>query len=121
VENDRRALDVVRANAAAVGLPGAAVHAGDVSRVASSAPPRDAQAPYDLVFADPPYDLADPVLDAVLAGLAEHGWLAEGALVLVERPRRRSATTWPDGYEPDRERTYGETVVRSALWYGRDA
>ncbi len=41
--------------------------------------------------------------------------------MLVERPRRRSATTWPDGFEPGKERTYGETVVRSALWYGRDA
>jgi len=57
----------------------------------------------------------------VLAGLAGHRWLADGALVLVERARRGSALTWPDGYEPERDRTYGETLVRSALWYGRDA
>lgn len=121
VESDRRALDVVRANVASVGLPGAVVLGADVSRLTGAAPPPGALAPYDLVFADPPYDTADDVLDAVLAGLAEHGWLADGALVLLERPRRRTVTTWPEGYEVDRERTYGETVVRSARWYGRDA
>jgi 16S rRNA (guanine966-N2)-methyltransferase len=121
VESDRKARDVVCANVATVGLPGAVVIGNDVSRVTSAAPPPGAQPPYDLVFADPPYDLDDASLDAVIAGLAQHGWLGEGSLVLVERPRRRSATTWPDGFEPGRERTYGETVVRSALWYGRDA
>ena len=121
VESDRKALEVVRANIATVGLPGAVVIGADVSRITSSSPPPGAQAPYDLVFADPPYDLDDAALDAVIAGLAQHGWLADGSLVLVERPRRRSVTSWPDGFEPRRERTYGETVVRSALWYGRDA
>jgi hypothetical protein len=28
---------------------------------------------------------------------------------------------WPDGYDADKDRRYGETLVRSALWYGRDA
>jgi 16S rRNA (guanine966-N2)-methyltransferase len=121
VESDRKALDVVRANVASVGLPGAAVLGGDVSRITAAAPPPVAHAPYDLVFADPPYDLPDATLDAVVAGLAEHGWLGEGALVLLERPRRRTATTWPDGFEVGKERTYGETVVRAALWYGREA
>jgi hypothetical protein len=43
--------------------------------------------------------------------------------VVVERARPRRGVTfaWPDGYEPGKERTYGETVLRTALWYGRDA
>ncbi|CAB4847278.1 unannotated protein [freshwater metagenome] len=119
VERDRGALEVLRANIAAVGLPGGVVVDDDVTRMASTAPSPSASGPYDLVFADPPYELESAVLEEVLAGLGEHGWLAEGALVLIERSRRRDGVTWPDGFDPDRDRTYGETVVRSAIWYGR--
>jgi 16S rRNA (guanine966-N2)-methyltransferase len=71
------------------------------------------------VYVDPPYDLPAAEVESVLAGLAT-GWLAEGALVLVERSRRDADLAWPPGYEPERTRTYGETVVLGALWYGRD-
>ena len=121
VERDRRALDVLRANVATLALPGAVVLASDVATLVLHEPPATASPPYDLAFLDPPYDVPDADVESVLAGLAGHGWLADGALVLVERARRRSALTWPDGYEVDRDRIYGETLVRSALWYGRDA
>ena len=121
VERDRRALDVLRANAATLALPGAVVLASDVASLVLHEAPTTARPPYDLAFLDPPYDVPDAHVESVLAGLADHGWLAEGALVLVERARRGSALTWPDGYEVDRDRIYGETLVRSALWYGRDA
>lgn len=121
VERDRRALEVLRANVGVVGLPGAVALGGDVVALTGHAPPASAAPPYDLVFLDPPYDRPDAEVVAVLAGLADHGWLADGALVLVERARRGDALRWPEGYEPDRDRTYGETVVRAALWYGRDA
>jgi len=119
VERDRAALEVLRANIAAVGLAGGVVVDADVTRLVSTGPAPSAMGPYDLVFADPPYELDSGVLEGVLSGLAAHGWLAEGALVLIERSRRRDRVTWPEGYEPDRDRTYGETVVRSAIWYGR--
>ncbi len=121
VERDRTAVTVIRANVDAVGLPGAVVIAQDVSRVTSGAPPSAASAPYDVVYVDPPYDVPDDTVEAVLEGLATHGWLAESALVLVERARRTAAFVWPEGYDVDRDRTYGDTMVRSALWYGRDA
>ena len=121
VERDQRAQVVLRANAATVGIAGAVVIGGDVSSLTSAVPPSLAKPPYDLVFADPPYEVDAATVEAVLTGLAEHGWLADGALVLVERPRRRGAFDWPQGFEPDRDRRYGETLVHSGLWYGRDA
>lgn len=123
VDKDRKAVATLTANVETVGIPGAVVLADDVVRLTGSAPPPRARAPYDLVFADPPYDVADDVVEQVLAGLAANGWLADGSLVVVERarPRRGAMFSWPDGYEPGRERTYGETVLRTALWYGRDA
>jgi 16S rRNA (guanine966-N2)-methyltransferase len=118
VERDRAALAVLRANVASLGLAGAEVLGADVARVVAGAPVGPA---YDLVFADPPYELADGDLERVLTDLAAHGWLADGALVLVERARRGDTLDWPEGYRVDRDRSYGETVVRSALWYVRDA
>lgn len=121
VERDRRALDVVRSNVAAVGLPNAVVLGGDVGSLTGFAPPPTAVPPYDVAFLDPPYDLADDVVERVLTGLADHGWLADGSLVVVERARRGSGFAWPAGYTPLRDRDYGDTRVRTALWYGRDA
>ena len=81
VEKDRAALEVVRANIAAVRLDGAVVVSGDVTSLTSHAPPTQAAAPYDVVVADPPYSLDDVVVEGVLQGLATHGWLDEGSLV----------------------------------------
>lgn len=123
VDRDRTAVATLTANVATVGIPGAVVLGADVVRLTGSAPPPAARTPYDLVFADPPYDVADDVVEQVLAGLAAHGWLADGALVVVERarPRRGEMFAWPEGYEPERDRKYGETLLRTALWYGREA
>jgi 16S rRNA (guanine966-N2)-methyltransferase len=123
VERDRAALATLRANVSTVGVAGAVVVADDVVRLVSAVPPPSAQPPYDLVFADPPYDVPDATVEEVLVGLDAHGWLAEGAVVVVERakPRRGAAFAWPEGYEARPDRQYGETVLRTALWYGRGA
>ena len=69
---------------------------------------------YDVVFADPPYALADAEVARVLSLLAERDWLAPGALVIVERATRSGPVSWPDGFVPDRARRYGEAT----FWYG---
>ena len=123
VEKDRKALEVVKANIATVGLPNAVALGADVTSLTSLVPPTTARAPYDVAFLDPPYDVPDEVVEGVLAGLADHGWLGDGSLVVVERekPRRGDGFSWPDGFEPARDKDYGGTRVRSALWYGRGA
>ena len=72
---------------------------------------------YDVAFLDPPYTTAADSVRAVLADLSQHGWLAPGAFVVVERASRDAAWTWPDGFVADRDRRYGE----GTLWYGRAA
>ena len=69
---------------------------------------------YDVVFADPPYALADTAVSQVLSLLTGQGWLAPGALVIVERATRSGPLNWPDGFVPDRSRRYGEAT----FWYG---
>lgn len=113
VERSRRAVDVIRRNIVAVGLGSVEVLMADVERLAAQDP---RGAPADLVLADPPYDLPSTVLHQALVGLAEAGWMAPEALVVVERPGGEAAA-WPVGFEAIRERRYGDT----ALWFGRRA
>jgi 16S rRNA (guanine966-N2)-methyltransferase len=68
--------------------------------------------PLDLVFLDPPYDLGSAELSQNLAALVP--LLAEDAVVVVERSSRSAPLDWPDGLEPFRDRTYGETAVTLA-------
>jgi 16S rRNA (guanine966-N2)-methyltransferase len=71
--------------------------------------------PYDVVFADPPYAVTDAELAEMLRALVGNGWLAAGAVVVLERPTRGGPLTWVDGVTAERSRRYGETT----LWYGR--
>jgi 16S rRNA (guanine966-N2)-methyltransferase len=114
VESDARAATTIRTNATAVGLVGAHVRGERVELVVARGAP---DAPYDVVFLDPPYDVADDDLRAVVADLLEGAWLSQGALVIVERASRGGEWRWPPGIAPDRSRRYGEAT----LWYGRAA
>jgi 16S rRNA (guanine966-N2)-methyltransferase len=111
VEQGARAVRVIRENIEAIGLPGAVLVADRVERMLARGPGGDR---YDIVFADPPYALADAAVRRVLDLLAGGGWLAPGALVIVERATRSGPVSWPDGYTPDRDRRYGEAT----FWYG---
>ena len=110
VESDARAAAVIKANVGAVALPGAAVAVDRVERLLGRPPDGDR---YDLVFADPPYAVTDEAVARVLIQLG-HGWLAAGALVVVERATRSGALDWPPGYAAGKSRRYGEAT----FWYG---
>ena len=113
VESGGGVLPVLRANLAAVGLPGGRVQAGSVPTVVAGT----ASERFDLVLADPPYATpADEVLD-VLGSLVRGGWLAPDAVVVVERGRRDEPWEWPTPLTGLRDRRYGEAVLR----YGRSS
>lgn len=111
VEQDRRAGATIAANITAVGLAGARVRVAGVGAVVATA----ADEPYDVVFADPPYDLSSQRLADLLRALRENGWLAADGMAVVERATRDRAFEWPAGYGADRTRAYGE----GTLWYAR--
>ena len=110
VEQDRRTAALITRNAATLGFSRARVVAASVASVLAAPP----AAPFDVVFSDPPYPMSDAEVADDLAALVAHGWLVPGALVIVERPSKRSSVTWPAGIEEDRTKRYGETT----LWYG---
>lgn len=112
VEKDRRTAQLVVANARDLGLSAARVVGGTVRSTLAGRP----EAAYDLVLSDPPYPLPDEEVDADLRALVEHGWLADEAMVVVERSRRSPEPGWPDGFGSTRRRKYGETTLWSAVW-----
>ncbi|PZE73697.1 16S rRNA (guanine(966)-N(2))-methyltransferase RsmD [Curtobacterium sp. MCBD17_019] len=67
---------------------------------------------FDLVFIDPPYEVNEDEIQAVLAALVPR--LGPEALVVVERSTRSPQPTWPDGLQAWSKRTYGDTVAWEA-------
>jgi 16S rRNA (guanine966-N2)-methyltransferase len=113
VEADPRVARILRENIRTLGTATAAgVVTGKVGQVLAAGNPA---APYDVVFADPPYAVPDEEITAMLAALAGGGWLAADAVVVVERSSRSGPVEWVAGLTADRSRRYGETT----LWYGR--
>ena len=113
VESDGKAARTIRDNIVALRVGNAArLVTGKVSQVLA-APPEGG--PYDVVFADPPYAVAEDEMLDLQQDLLVNGWLAPDAVVVLERASRGDPLTWVDGITADRSRRYGETT----LWYGR--
>lgn len=112
VEFDAKASAVCQRNADLVnGVLGRKAVTVHRSRVESFLERTGAGTLWDLVFLDPPYPLDEPGLATVLAMLQP--FLAEGAVVVVERSARTPEPAWPEGMERFAERKYGET----RLWF----
>lgn len=111
VDSARAAVQACQRNARALGLRGVrAVGAKAASYLAGSA-----GAPIDLVLLDPPYDMGQADLEAILTPLVrdQDPWLAPGSVVVVERSSRTPEPTWPPGLGRFSSKRYGETL----LWF----
>lgn len=110
VESDPRSAAVITRNIAALGLSGATVRRGTVTAIVSA----DAQAPVDLVLADPPYGVEAVEIESVLAALVTHRWARAGTVAVVERATSSAPLDWPAGWRPWKPRRYGDTRLELA-------
>lgn len=106
VEADRRTAQLSSRNASDLGLV-VEVRTGRVEQLTR----QPAARAFDVVFADPPYDVPTETIDALLGDLVQQGWLAPDGLAIIERSRRTPTVTWPAGFTEHWERSYGETVL----------
>lgn len=64
--------------------------------------------PFDLIFADPPYDKG--LGEAALAGIARDGWIAPEATIVLEEAVDANIAL-PDGYRLEDRRIYGAAAM----------
>lgn len=112
VESNPKAVRSARANITALRV---APQIRLVTASVATALAAGADQPYDVVFADPPYDLPDAQVTAVQRALLDGGWLTPGGIVVIERSSRSAPLHWVEPVTEIRTRRYGETT----LWYGR--
>ncbi|GAA2578648.1 16S rRNA (guanine(966)-N(2))-methyltransferase RsmD [Microbacterium binotii] len=112
VEHNAKAAAVVRRNAEVIARATGATARAHRSTVTAFL--RQGASAYDLVFLDPPYDIADEDLTEALALLRP--LLTDDALVVVERAKRSAEPEWERAdLEQVRERRHGDT----ALWWAQ--
>ena len=108
VEEDAEARGLIRQNVEAFGLTGCtriyrrdAVALGEVG----------SRGPFTLAFLDPPYGKG--LGERAIASAAAGGWLAPGALIVLEE-RAGTAIAWPEGCHVFDTRGWGDTEVHFA-------
>ena len=106
IERDPRTAQLCRRNADALGLA-VDVVVSSVEQVLKKPPVH----PFDIVFADPPYELDTAIVSAQMEQLVANSWVDRGALIVVERSRRTPQLVWPDTAAKRWSRAYGETIL----------
>jgi 16S rRNA (guanine966-N2)-methyltransferase len=110
IERDSRAAETIKANANQLKITNLRTISMDVSVALNSG----AQfGKFDLVFLDPPYALADEVISVELELLTQD-WLADGAMLVVERDKKSNFKV-PDSIQEFGRKVYGDT----SIWYGQ--
>jgi 16S rRNA (guanine966-N2)-methyltransferase len=107
VERAQPAIRAIRDNLARTRLAGRAA----IRSVSASRSLRAGREPFDLVLADPPYDLADADLFALLDRIARLGLLAPDARVVITRRARSYSGVIPIHFALDKRLEYGDTLV----------
>jgi 16S rRNA (guanine966-N2)-methyltransferase len=103
VDKDRDALALARRNAAALDLMGRAdFRLADLTR-----PPQSGRQ-FDLILLDPPY--GQGLAGDALSALAAAGWLATGAVAVIEADRAQPDAI-PEGFALLDSRDYGRTRI----------
>lgn len=66
---------------------------------------------FEVVFLDPPYAMDGGRLEALLAEIAAQDAVEPGGTVVLTRPIKSSTPVIPLNWRPDRELSYGDSVV----------
>ena len=110
VETDDQARGAIRDNIEALSLFGQTrIHRRDATDLGPR--PSSAGPPFDLAFLDPPYRKG--LAERAMQEIAKHEWVADGALLVVERAADEPPLSVP-GFETLDERRYGAAKVTFA-------
>ena len=105
VDDHAESRALIRRNVETLALTGVTrIFRRDATRLG----PAERMGPFDLVFADPPYGKG--LAERALASAQEGGWLAPGAVVVVEESAEAELSA-PEGFAEIDRRRYGDTQV----------
>jgi 16S rRNA (guanine966-N2)-methyltransferase len=108
LEEDAAARAAIRRNVEALSLTGVTkIWRRDATRLGEAGTLQ----PFDLVFCDPPYGKG--LGERALAPAATGGWLAKGAIAVLEE-RAANEIAWPASFQEIDRRRYGDTVIALA-------
>ena len=114
VENNPEAVRVIEYNSGVVGPPNVTIEPVKASTYLARAPRNH----FDIVLADPPYELADEAVAEMVEALKPV--LHDGAVVVVERHRESPETDWPKEFTPTgqklKKRLYGIARMDMAVY-----
>ena len=108
IEESAAARAAIRRNVEALGLTGATkIWRRDATRLGEAGSVQ----PFDLVFCDPPYGAG--LGERAIAAAAEGGWVAQGAVAVLEE-RADRIIEWPPLFEEIDRRRYGDSAIALA-------
>lgn len=110
VESLAGVAGIAKGNAQTTGLPIKVITADVEKWLAASA-----SSSFDVVWADPPYAVANSRLEQVLTRLVDGGWLKPDGLLVLERSSRDDAPQLPQSLSQSWHRRYGETILYFAM------
>jgi len=105
IDEGAEARALLRENVATLGLGGTTrIFRRDATKLGAAHPIE----PFSVAFLDPPYGRS--LAEQALASARTGGWLAPGALVVVEEAAKPSFTT-PEGFDEIERRNYDDSAL----------
>ena len=110
VDGGREPARIIQENLEALGMAdrGRVIRAEILNYLRKAAIP---DIPFNLIFIDPPFRIDVKYRQEMLQSLAEGGFLAPSAVVIIEAPLRSSPPGPPEGVHFRERRKYGESAV----------
>ncbi len=72
------------------------------------------QLAFDIIFMDPPYDVANDVIEKLLSDICTNNLLKRNGIVAIERETKKAQFTWPAPFIAEKVRSYGQ----GSIFYG---
>jgi 16S rRNA (guanine966-N2)-methyltransferase len=72
---------------------------------------------FDIIFADPPYELSNTDVEKMLQNIVDNNLLKPNGLIAIERESKSKEFTWPSPLAPLKMRAYGQ----GSIYYGKNS
>ena len=72
------------------------------------------QISFDIIFMDPPYDLANSEIEKILTEINSNNLLKRNGIIAIERETKKAQFAWPQPFIEEKVRSYGQ----GSIFYG---